>query len=475
MQIPFIGGAYTAVSPNINAQKSINCYPVIDNMDAKTVISMYGTPGLKVFSAVVAESAYTAVRAVWAFGSVIYAVIGSGVYSITSAGVATSLGSITTSSGNVFMSDNGTQVIIVDGTAYGHYIQSGVLYDITDEDFPAAASVTFQDGYFIVVKVGTGQIWISGLYDVTTWDALDFATAEGSPDNALNAVSNTHDLWIFGERSTEIFYNSGNSDFPFERISGAFIEVGIGAAASVAKINGQMYWLTDNGQVVRNAGYQFQVISTDHIAFAISGYAVISDAIAWTYNLNGHDFYVLTFPTAMNTWVFDTVTNHWHEWESYANKDNSIPWSRHRGNCCCLFGRKTIVGDYENGTLYELDSATYTDNSEVIRRIRQAQTISKDRNRVIFHSIELEFEGGVGLTGGVQGEDPQACLSWSDDGGRVWSNEHWRSIGKIGERNQQVTWNRLGMSRNRVFRLVVSDPVKFVLINAFAELEALNS
>jgi hypothetical protein len=474
VKIPFNGGSYTGRSTNVNAQKCVNLFPAIDQSDAKEVLSMYGTPGLKVFCAVETEAADTVFRGLHEKYPILYAVIGPRVYSVGTAGVATLLGTITTSTGNVFMADNGTQTLIVDGTITGHYVSSaGVLTDIT---LPCAAgSVTFQDGYFIITEVSTGKIFISGLYDATSWDALDFATAEANPDDALRVISNAHDLWIFGEKTAEVYYNSGAADFPFDRISGAILEIGLGAVASAVKIDGFLFWMTEKGQVVRNNGYQYQPISTPHIEYQIASYSTISDATAYSYTMEGHTFYVLIFPTAGKTWGFDVTTNYWHEWESYANKDDSIPWSRHRSNCGVRFGRKNIVGDYENGTLYELDMNTFTDNSQQTRRIRAAQAISKDRVNVIYHSLEVEFEAGVGLTAGVQGEDPQCCLDWSDDGGHNWSNEHWVSIGKIGEYTRRAIWRRLGRSRNRILRLTITDPVKVVILAAYAQLEALKA
>ena len=161
MRIPFVGGSYTGRSTNNNAQRCVNLFPVIDRNDAKEVLSMYGTPGLNLFCAVEAEAADTVMRAQHVMGGVMYVVLGPRVYSVTSAGVATLLGTITTSAGYVGMDDNGTQVIIVDGTANGYLIEAGVLTAISDADFPAASSVTFQDGYFIVTETGTGKIFIS--------------------------------------------------------------------------------------------------------------------------------------------------------------------------------------------------------------------------------------------------------------------------------------------------------------------------
>ena len=470
MQIPFVGGAYTGRSTNVNAQTCINLFPEINQQEAKVVLALFGTPGLELFSTLSLDIGIC-VRALYECKGSLYAVLNATVYKITSTGAVTSLGTITTSTGFVSIADNGTEILIVDGTTSGYIITvvSSVMAIIADADFPALSSVTFQDGYFIGIEKNTGKFYISGLYLGTSWDALDFATAEGRPDNGLAVISNTHDLWIFGEDSVEVLYDSGNVDFPFERISGALIDVGCGAEATPVKINGLLYWLTNKGQVCRNQGYQQQFISTPDIEYQISKCTVTSDAVGFTYAVEGHQFYVLVFPTDGKTLVFDTITNYWHEWQSYFSL--TTPWGRHRANCAVLLGRDWIVGDYNNGLLYKLKMDVYTDNLNSIRRQRATPTVSKERVNVVYHSLEIEFEAGVGLSGGVQGEDPQAILDWSDDGGHTWSNQHWTSMGKIGEYKRRAIWRRLGASRNRVFRLTCSDPVKTVILGAYALVE----
>lgn len=530
----------------------------VDQNDAKAPLALYGTPGLKEFCAIETESADTCIRQVHEMGGVGYAVIGNRVYRVTTTGAKMLLGTISTSTGNVFMADNGTQILIVDGSSANYYIESNTLSRITDADFPVATATTFQDGYIIVTEKNTGRFYISGLYNLTAWSALDFSTAEGDPDYALRAMSANRELWIFGEETVEAFWNSGNQDFPFERIQGGMIEMGIGAAASAVKINGVFYWLSDKQRVVRNVGYQVQVISTPTIDYQIATYGDVSDAQGYSCVIEGHIWYVLIFPAAGKTLVFDLTTEYWFEWESYYNKDDTIPFSRHRSNCCMRLGNKEIVGDYENGTLYELDMDTYTDNGEIIRRIRTSQFINKDRLRVQYHSFEIEFEAGVGLgtetamttegtitiaspavvtalghgmevgadftfsttdalptgitagttyyvisegltedtfefsdedggaainTTGTQSGDhtinwtkavpPHACLDWSDDGGHTFGNEHWKSIGNIGEYKNRAIWRRLGQARSRIFRVTISEPVKVVILGAYGELEAL--
>lgn len=468
MQIPFVGGSYTARSSNLNAQSCINLFPVVDNQDAKTVLAMYGTPGL-ILLANLEVGVNLCVRAVYATSTMLYAVVNSNVYSVTLTGISTLLGSLTTSTGFVDTAENGLQLLIVDGTNQGGLItfSTGLL---TLTTLPcAASSVTFQDQYFIITKKDSRQFFISELLDGSSWDASDTKIVEGRAANLVACISNTQDLWFFGKKSVEVYYNSGNADFPFEKISGALVDIGCVAVGTPTKINGVLYWLSDKKQVCRNQGYQPQFVSTPEIEFQIASYGDLSNTQGFMYSLEGNTFYVLAFPEVSKTWVYNTTTNFWHEWQSYFSL--STPWGRHRSNCAAQFGDDWIVGDYNNGNLYKLDMSIFTDNGNTIQRQRATQVINKERLNVIHSLLEVEFETGIGLDGSVQGSDPQVILDWSDDGGHTWSNQHWRSLGKIGEFHARVRWLQLGMSRNRIYRITITDPVKIIILGAYADLE----
>jgi len=313
IEIPFLGGAYEGRSRSVNAQQSINLFPVLDHQEAKSVIAMYGTPGTVTFS----EPATSAmVRSIHVMGDLLYAVIGADVYSITTAGVATNIGSITTSTGHVGMANNGVQILVVDGTTSGHIITTGGLADITDLDFPQATDCVFFDGYFIVTVAGTGRIMVSKLYDGMIWDALDYATAEAAPDNLVGVGTTKQNIWLFGEQSIEVYYNSGGPDFPFQRVPGAIIDLGCAAITSVAEIEGVLYWMSHKGTIVKNQGYGFEVVSTPGIEYQVSTYTTKDDAVGYTYALEGRTFYVINFPTHNKTWVLDTRSGQWHEWQS---------------------------------------------------------------------------------------------------------------------------------------------------------------
>jgi hypothetical protein len=365
--------------------------------------------------------------------------------------------------------NNLTQVMIVDSADYRGYIytpSTTTFAQITHVDWPTASQAVYQDGYFIVMKPDTDEFYISANEDGTTWDAADFIRAEGSPDLGVALVSEKRELWYFQEATTEIFYNSGDATFPFERIQGAYMNMGCAAAFSVASLDNSLFWLGRDKRgrniVLRASGYTPQRISTHPLEYQIESYSDVSDAFAYAYQQEGHTFYVLTFPTGNATWVYDASTGLWHERQSF----DGLTDRRHLANCYSFCFNKHLVGSWQDGNLYELDLDTYDDNGQMIKRIRAGQHMHNDRKRVFYHKFELDMEFGVGLDGGAQGEDPQAMLRFSDDGGHTWSNEKWASFGKIGERKKRVFWRKLGQSRDRIFEVKITDPVKVVIVDA---------
>ena len=313
MKIPFIGPEAKSVSGFVNHQQSINLYMSLDPYSEKAKYFLRGTPGLTEFCT---TGQAGATRCMHIFGDKLYVVAGDSVYEVTIAGVSSLLGAISTSTGYVSMADNGVQVIIVDGTDNGHLIIASVLSDIADPDFPSSTSVVFHDGYFVVSEATSGRIWVSKLYDGVNWNALDFATAEANADNLVGLGTTQQNIWLMGALSTEVYYASGNPDFPFDRVPGAIIDIGCGSIGSIVEIQGKIYWMTDKGTIVRNEGYSYQPISSKALNYQMSTYSVVNDATSYTYSLEGETFYVIAFPTAGKTWVCNIETNMWHEWES---------------------------------------------------------------------------------------------------------------------------------------------------------------
>lgn len=471
MRFPgFIGPSYLARSVNVDCQRCVNMYPEkheVGGAKEGEVMCLIGTPGklLKLtLAAGVVRGIYTASN------GRVFAVGANKLYEISSTFVATELGTLNTTSGSVSMSDNGLHLVIVDGpNGYKFEFGTNIFANVIDPNFMGANFVTFQDGYFIFNKPSTGQFYISGLND-TTIDPLDFASSEGSPDPLVSIISVNRNIWALNEKTTEIFFNSGNADFPFQRVEGGFVNIGIAARFSVASDGENIFWLGQNtsgkGIVYMAQGYNPQRISTHAIEFAIQGYSDFSDATAFCYQMDGHRFYILNFPTANRTWCFDLSTGLWHE-RAYTNMGLL---GRDRANYHTFGHGIHLIGDYENGKIYELSYDYNLDDGQYITRKRVAPHISSDGERVFHSEIKLDMETGVGLDGIQQGTDPQIMLKFSDDGGHSWSNEKWTTAGKIGRHKYRAEWRRLGSSRDRVYDITITDPVKVVLIGAELEI-----
>ena len=461
MESNFAGGAYETFSKDLNAQECVNFYTHVDKEGGVSQLSLRGTPGLKEWCD---TGHYAEVRGVHKFGINGYAVVGNRVYRVSRDGAETLCsGTLDSSVGTVSIDNNGVQMMIVDGVT-GYIVTSTTVSKITDDGFPAnPKTVTSQDTYFLVTYGGNDWVAISDPADGTSWDTTQEFTAQGSPDHILAVFSDHRDVFALGEETFEVFYNSGD-DPPFARRPGSTQEVGIGAKYSVAQLDNTLFFLTDKYQIVRYEGNSPVAVSTRSIEYQIGQYDIKSDAIGMGITIEGNAFYVLTFPTANETWCYNAATKFWNKLTSYPNE------RRWRGNCYMYLDGKHIVGDYKNGKLYELDFDTFTDNSETIRRIRTTSAIRTEGKDTFHYQLEVFFESGVGLVTG-QGSDPMAMLQYSDDGGHTWSSELWRSVGKIGKYQWRAVWNRLGSSRCRNYRLIVTDPVKWVVTGANLEVE----
>lgn len=466
--VPFLGGSNTARSSAFDAQRSVNLFAQASaSGQSKNVAMLLGTPGLKLW-ATMSDAPIRGLLRINANLAVIVA--GASVFTCDATGVATLRGNIAAASTPVSMASNGATVMIVTG-AFGYFLDltSFALTWISDPDFTGADHVDYLDGYFVWNKPGTQFFQWSQLLG-TNIDALDIAASEGSPDILVTQLVNQRELWNFGASSTEPFFNAGDADNPFQRIQGAFIEQGCAAKFSPAKIDGSVFWLSadDKGQgmLMRANGYVPQRVSTHDQEFAWAQYSRIDDAVAYTYQQEGHSFYQITFPTANATWVFDATTSLWHEraWRDPA--DGSM--NRHRSICQMAFANSNLVGDWQSGKIYQLDLNTFTDDGNILLAIRQCPHFaSPDNTYMLFDRFWVDMEAGVGLNAG-QGSDPIVMISWSDDGGVRFGQERQVRAGKIGQRTVRAIVRRTGRSRDRVWRVSISDPVKRVLIGAGA-------
>lgn len=470
MKTGFFGQSYTTQSPDQACNELINLYPELSEEAANTknVGAFYACPGLGVYNnrGITGEvrDGYTSSDGQG------FMVVGNTLIKLV-ASVATTVGTLSSSTGMVSIADNGLQLCIVDGVA-GYLVNLSTLAftSITDEDFPnGCIQVVYQDTYFIVFDPTTQQFRVSGQNDGSTWDSLDFGSAEGAPDPIVAMISDHRELVLLGSRSVEVFYNSGNADFPFERIQGAFIEHGCVAPASVAKLDNSVFWLggDDKGQglVWRMNGYQPQRVSTFAVEYDLRTYTTISDAKAVTYQEDGHTFYMLVFPSQGTCWVYDAAVNMWHKRFHFSEG----AFTRYRVNCHMFHEGKHLVGDYENGIIYEMSLNVYDYNGAPRKWLRRWRTPNNENKNIFYYSLTIDSQGGVGLDGTGQGTAPVMMLRISNDGGHTFANERRVSMGAIGQYRNRAVFRRLGRSENRVYELSGTDPTIAVLINAYQE------
>jgi hypothetical protein len=407
------------------------------------------------------------------FRGVLYVVAGAYLYKVLNDYSYTTIGAVDLDFDTTISANNAGQVCFNSGyknKAYVYDTGTLALTRITDPAFYGSPRVDYLDGYGVFIRPNTQQFYISNLNDFLTFDALDFASDEADPDNLVTHIVDHRELILFGERTSTVWFNSGDATFPLARREGAEMEVGCAAALSVAKLDNTVFFLGrtshGTGLVYKLNQYTPQIISNRGIEYLINSLTRIDDAFAYTYQKNGHSFYVLTFPTANKTLVYDASI-----------QDNDAAWSvretyglgRDRASCYAFSFGKHLVGDFVSGVLYELDDETHFDGDLPIEWSRTTAHIVSDYKRIKHKEVVLNFQTGVGLE---DGSDPLVYLTYSDDGGMDYITPREASLGVIGQRKNRVMWSRLGNSRDRVYKVFGSAPVKTVLISGFIDVEA---
>ena len=465
----FIAGDNEGPSLASNHQRTVNMLVEIDQNQARTPTQLFGVFGLKKLATLGGLPVKGAIEV----DGVGYAAMGQNFGRVNSDFEFEILGNYS-GTARITLVSNGLQILVIDGlSGFVWDIAAATWTQITDPGFVyGATQATYQDGYGIIALPDSQQFGISGLYDFMTWDAIDFASAEGLPDNVSTVISNHRVLHVFGTETLELWVNSGAALFPFERIDGTFYDVGCIAPYSAAVADDSVFWLGGNAQgakaVYRMQGQAPQRISTLALEAELATYARLDDAFAVGIDIQRHPIYMISFPTAEKTWIYDAHSGQWTEILEWVGAD----WERYRMNCFArLYGRLTI-GDYRDGRLYELSFDEDTNDGDPIRCLRISPYIHSDGKRLFFSRLELMVQPGVGLpVGGIEGVEPEWCLRFSDDG-YTWSNEMKQPMGRQGKYLTRVAFNRLGSAFQRLFEVSTTAPVKRVLMGALLEVKS---
>lgn len=469
-QIQLFGSGINGKSATVTAQRRVNVYFEIREDVEKAKVAIFGTPGSSLFASLGSNP----VRGWHVFKNNIVLVAGANAYTVSAVGVVTSIGTLSTSTGNVGMEDNGQFLMIVDGTKCYGWDGTTFTSPMVSANIPnGATTIAFNDLRFIVdnatASASGGQFNMSPLncLAATAWDALAFNNASASPD-ALLAVDVDHGfLILWGSASIEFHYDAGDTPPSFPPIQSATQQVGLAAKWSRAKFNNTMAFLGTNLQggysIYMLEGFQAKVISNRDIDSYFDDFSTVADAVAMSYMWDGHPFYVLTFPTAGRTFLYDGSTGIWSEQQTGTGLIG-----RYYGQFSITFNGSVYVSDYASGNIYLLSDEAFTDNGTPIMRLCQTRHIHDQGNMLAIDEVFVDLETGVGLQSG-QGSNPQIMFSTSKDGGRTFGNERLMSIGAVGQYlGPRATLRRFGASRDFVFRLRMTDPVKFAVTYAAA-------
>jgi len=451
-KIPFAVGTTSARNKKANNETLINLFPETLTPASKNQVVLMGTPG---FTTLLTLPTYP-ILGTHIFQNELYAVTPTKAYKIESDDTVTEIGTVVfDSSKKVSTANNGTQLVFCQSASYIYEPDgSPTFQEITDEDYEDSVTVDFQDGYFIWQKEESGQFFISDLYS-TDIDPLEFATAEGNPDDIEGLKVVHRQLWIFGKKSTEVWFNSGNADFPFEKIQGSFSEKGCRNRDTITTINNTIMYVGDDGIVYMINGYSPSRVSNEAVEYKIAKSAS-STLSAFECSAEGHIFYHLN--VGDETIVYDVKTQTWHN-----RKSKAI--DRWRINSIQSVYELKYGFDYENGKVYLLSLDTTTEDGEVITREAITSPLHNNNEFFTVSAVQLDMETGLSAIG----EDDKITLEYSRNGGVSWSNKKTSTIGKQGEFTRRVIWRRLGRHRDISFRIQTLTKTQIRLISLGAK------
>ena len=436
--------------------------------------ALYPTPGFET----IATSTQAPGKAHFYENGREFAIIGGNFTEFDINGGETIHGTVTTDSNPGTISSNGDgggQLFITCGG-------NGYLFTLSTNTLASIAALAgiatmgdYLDGYFLCLDAGTSTLFISDLLDGATWDPTQFAQRSIGSDNWVSMKVANRFINLFGSQTSEVWYNTGASPFPFAPHPSGLLQFGCAAPFSAEVVEGAVYWLSatasGHGAIMRLAGFNPESVGTTAVDYAIDTYGVVSDAVGDSYADLGHTFYLLTFPTANKTWCYDLTSGPQYGWHRRATWDPvGTEFDAQRALFHAFAFNEHRMLDRETGQLLRMSSDLGTDVDDMeLRRLRRSPCVLSENKRLFYSSLELFLEPGLGLQSG-QGSDPQVMLRCSNNGGKTWGSELWRSGGAVGAYDARVRWLRLGSGRKRVFEVTVSDPIPWRLMSAWIEI-----
>ena len=462
------------VVDGIHGDVPINFFPA---QDSEKKVILHGTPGLSTLATLTNCSE---VRGITDWAGYLYAVANRGgtsvLWRVSTSGTISELATFTTSStGPVWFAKNATQLLIVDGVAaYVFTPATGVFVTVALLDYDGngnstAAAAAYQDTYGLFVQGNNSIRWyFSQGNDFTVMNPLDTYTKVGQPDPLVSIFSHLREVWLFGQHTTEVWYDAGGdntsaSNPTFARNTGGLIEEGCGAAATPASGKGlPLTWFSDTGKILQAIGYTPKEIKNEMFSRSVQGitgdpkypgWPILSDCIAFAYTDVGHTFYQLTSPSGNETWCYDATTGTFFKKQSWQAGGGN---GRHRANCYARLANKHYCGDYSNGAIYEMSMGSYDDAGEEIVRVLHSQELDNGLTFTSWPDVQIEVDAGVGVP---LTENPSITLNISNDGGNTYSADQQRFTGLTGQYTYRAIWRRVGGSYRRMYRATFTDRI----------------
>lgn len=470
--VGFCGGTYQSQSPNIDAEDCTNLYPEkSESAGAKTPIALLHTPGTELFCAlpeVAVPAEFSINGRTFAACSKLYEVFADG-----SSTVRGSLGAVPVTPPQIFA--NQVQLLILNnGALFTLNLATNVFAAVNMAQFNGpVAQIEFADGYFLAMIANSNTFQQSNLEDGATWSGLNISTNSLFPDNYVSMkVDHRGPMFHSGKKAVG-YYNAG-AGFPvFIPQQGVFFETGCGAAFATVQMDNTIFWLNqdDRGSMIalRSEGNSYTRVSTHAVETAWQSYPVTSDAVAYSYQDQGHSFWMIRFPSANVTWCYDASTQMWHK-RAFWNT-NTGAFSAHHSTCHTFNFGKHLVGDWASGNIYHMSTQIYSDVGGPLRWRRRSPTQARDQKWGYFSEFQLDVEVGLGtlVDGAGQPRDPEVLLRWSNDSTKNWSNEYTLKCGQTGNYGVRAIKRMLGRGRNRVWEVSGSDPIPWRIADAYQE------
>ena len=477
-QLPIPLGFYTSESLPFSAQRCVNWIPIVAENDALNNKALFQAPGIKQLADLKVNNG----RGGQVVKEVPYFINGNSLLSVSATGVVTNRGKIP-GSGRVSMANNGKfLVVVIPGvSAFVFNNVDDTLKQITDTDFRVSDTVVFKDGFFVFSASAGDVFFNSALNDPFAYDALDFGSAEINPDKIVALHVNHNELFVAGLDTIELQQTIGGSGFPFQRINGANIQKGVKAKFSLIEFD-NTFCFVGGGLNERSAIWKVtgsssvQKISTNAIDKEIQKFTddEVSKSFAMTYSEHGQFFAIFTFESTIissRTFVYNATASALSGGSVWFELQSGVTDNRWQVASILSAHGKLLVSDLTRSLIGELDKDTINYYGDPIFRSMTTKPFENIGVSFFAGEFEATFESGVGLTTG-QGADPQVRMDFSDDGGRTFSSEFSRSIGKIGEYNHRSIWRRQGrFPVSRTIRLTITDPVKANLLRLAATAE----